>query len=125
MGEFQARTIYFLVFLALFACNCSLLCHGRPLKPVNSPIMPNQDVATSGDAAGASYTNAFEPTTPGNSPGVGHRSFAGEDNKMVAAQSPDVGVSVTQGSESDFKPTDPGHSPGVGHAYQEKIGHLN
>ncbi|CAG7865102.1 precursor of CEP9 [Brassica rapa] len=39
-------------------------------------------------------TEDFAPTTPGNSPGMGHK------------------------KGDDFKPTTPGHSPGVGHAVE-------
>ncbi|XP_061362242.1 precursor of CEP9-like [Gastrolobium bilobum] len=94
---------------------------------VDSPMMPNYEVASFGDS-GEAYTNAFQPTTPGVSPGVGHRNFKGEGNNMkvmVAVESPDVKVSVTEGSKNDFQPTDPGHSPGVGHAQQNKIGNHN
>ena len=75
----------------------------------------NYDTAGFGDS-GAAYTNAFQPTTPGSSPGVGHKKFAGEDKDvkaMVAVQSPDVKVFVN------------GFSPGVGHAYPNKNGQLN
>jgi len=88
-------------------------------KKVNSFVIAKQYVESLGD------TNAFRPTTPGSSPGVGHRKFATEDKDIkatVAIQSPDVKVHVTEGTESGFKPTNPGHSPGVGHAQQNQIG---
>ncbi|GAU39822.1 hypothetical protein TSUD_154520 [Trifolium subterraneum] len=72
------------------------------------------------------HTNAFQPTTPGNSPGVGHRSFAKEDinveSKKVVIQSSDGNISTTDDIINDFKKTDPGHSPGVGHSFNNKIG---
>ncbi|KAK7251065.1 hypothetical protein RIF29_33940 [Crotalaria pallida] len=145
MGISQAMHKYIVVFLTLFACHDSLLTHGRKIKPLNSntnlkpletrvniptpslekkvdsPMMPKLSVATLG-TSGAD-TNAFRPTTPGSSPGVGHKKFGGEDLKaMVVVQSPNVKVHVTEGSKNDFAPTTPGHSPGVGHAYQNKIG---
>lgn len=50
----------------------------------------------------AGYTDDFGPTSPGNSPGIGHKMK--ETNESV------------EGFKDDFKPTTPGHSPGVGHA---------
>ncbi|KAL9326966.1 hypothetical protein ACSQ67_007611 [Phaseolus vulgaris] len=88
-------------------------------KKVDSFAIAKHDVESFGD------TNAFRPTTPGNSPGVGHRKFATQDKDMkatVAVESPDVKVHVTEGTESGFKPTNPGHSPGVGHAQHNQIG---
>ncbi|XP_057419957.1 uncharacterized protein LOC130714095 [Lotus japonicus] len=145
MGRFHVMQNYLAIFLALVACNYLPLTHGRQIKSLNhpsplstgtvavninvptpsserrkieSPMKPNYDVASFGDS-GAGDTHAFRPTTPGNSPGVGHKKFAQdqEDNSMKAM----VGVQSTDG----FKPTNPGHSPGVGHGYQTKIGHLN
>ncbi|XP_061361875.1 precursor of CEP9-like [Gastrolobium bilobum] len=87
---------------------------------VESPMLPKYGAASYGDSG--SDTNAFRPTTPGSSPGVGHRNFAGEDNNMkavVVVKSPDVEVSMTEGI-NDFRPTEPGNSPGVGHPYQHK-----
>ncbi|KAK7309221.1 hypothetical protein RJT34_05773 [Clitoria ternatea] len=136
MVEFQAMHKYFAILLALMACHGSVFSHGRQIKvplkqnsslntntpKVASPIMPKLE-GGSGDS-GANYANGFRPTTPGNSPGIGHRKF-GEDKdmKVVGAlvQSPDVKVSVTKGN--DFRPT--GHSPGVGHSGENKNEHLN
>ncbi|KAK7331099.1 hypothetical protein VNO77_25313 [Canavalia gladiata] len=140
MGKFKALHKYFAVFLALVACYETLLTQGRQIKPLNqhsllssekkkvdSSMIPKLGVASFGDSV--ADVNAFRPTTPGNSPGVGHRKFAAQDKVMKAivstVQSPDVKVYVTEGSENDFRPTDPGHSPGVGHSQQNKIGHLN
>ncbi|XP_061362239.1 precursor of CEP9-like [Gastrolobium bilobum] len=136
MVKFQATLKYFAVFVALVACNDFLLTHGRQIKPsnqhvsipssenkVDSPMMPNYAVPSFGDSD-APYTNGFRPTAPGCSPGVGHCSFSREDNNMkamVVVKSPNVEVSMTEGSKNDFKPTNPGHSPGVGHALQNKI----
>ncbi|RDX66684.1 Precursor of CEP9, partial [Mucuna pruriens] len=86
-------------------------------KKDDSTVTPKNGVA-SFEYSGAAYTNAFRPTKPGNSPGVGHPKFAQEDENMkakVAVQSPDVKVYETQGTTNAFKPTNPGHSPGVGH----------
>ncbi|RDX91300.1 Precursor of CEP9, partial [Mucuna pruriens] len=148
MAIFQATRKYLVIFLALVAFNGSLLAHGRQIKPLNkdthvvvennpfhplthsvdvptpssekkifgSSAMPKQGVETFGDSGGD--TNAFRPTTPGNSPGVGHRKFAQQDKDTetkVAVQSPDVKVYVTEGTTNGLQGTNPGHSPGVGH----------
>lgn len=77
----------------------------------SSSVVPKYGVESFGDSM-SSDTNAFRPTTPGNSPGVGHRKFAPEDKDveaMVASvQSPDhVKVYVTEGTQNQdgFKPT--------------------
>ncbi|KFK28366.1 hypothetical protein AALP_AA8G506000 [Arabis alpina] len=49
----------------------------------------------------AGNTEDFGPTSPGNSPGIGHKM---KENNEIA-----------EGFKDDFKPTTPGHSPGVGH----------
>ncbi|KAG4973241.1 hypothetical protein D0Y65_029085 [Glycine soja] len=153
MGEFQTMHKYFTIFVAvLVACHGSLFAHGRQIKPLNqhssllntkptilaplrtsiklidAPIVPKFKFADvdSGDS-GADHANAFRPTTPGNSPGVGHKKFEGEDKGMkvmgTLVHSPDVKASVADAGsfENDFRPTDPGHSPGVGHPRQNKI----
>lgn len=153
MGKFQARPKYFVVFLALVACinDISLVTHARPIKPLNqhsslntgkvpSPLsektVPSyDDVAASFEDSGATNTNAFRPTTPGGSPGVGHRKFEGEDYKnmkttAVVVESPDVDVKHPatdddEKSKNGFKPTNPGHSPGIGHASQTTFGQKN
>lgn len=141
---------YFLIILALVVCHGSLLTHGRKLKPLNQhsslntntivnnphPSLPSlktniespqYEKASSLGDSNSDNTNAFRPTSPGGSPGVGHRVITSEDNKMkrMVVQSPNVEGFVTEGSKDDFKPTDPGHSPGVGHAYPNKIGQAN
>lgn len=118
----MGRKLHFSLFLALVVCNYFLQSHGRPIpKSLNqdSSVKPEKEVESSHDA------NAFQPTAPGNSPGVGHKHSSEDDSKVKTTSSPDVKVSVTVGSTDDFKRTDPGHSPGVGHDYPNKIGHLN
>ncbi|KAK7386454.1 hypothetical protein VNO78_26692 [Psophocarpus tetragonolobus] len=154
MGLFQATRKCVVIFLILFVFNSFLLTHGRQIKPLSkgtvvvedtplSPLKARTNVPTTSSEKkkvdpsmipkqgvesfvdSNTDTNGFRPTTPGNSPGVGHRKFAqeGEDMKaMVAVQSPDVKVYETEGTTNGFKPTDPGHSPGVGHSQQNKIG---
>lgn len=54
------------------------------------------------DHFAAGYTDDFGPTSPGNSPGIGHKMKENSEHVEVF--------------KDDFKPTTPGHSPGVGHA---------
>ncbi|XP_002877754.2 uncharacterized protein LOC9312107 [Arabidopsis lyrata subsp. lyrata] len=72
----------------------------------------------------AGSTDDFAPTSPGNSPGVGHRkgkvNVEGfqddfkptEGRKLLKTNGQDH---FKTGSTDDFAPTSPGHSPGVGH----------
>nr|XP_004509211.1 precursor of CEP9-like [Cicer arietinum] len=131
MAKFQATIKHFALFLALIACNYSLQSHARLIKPLNQHNVPtstskkNNEVASYFvDSSSEVHTNAFQPTAPGNSPGVGHKYFTEQDINLKAKkiQSPNVEVSVTEDTKNDFKKTDPGHSPGVGHAYQNEIG---
>nr|KYP66860.1 hypothetical protein KK1_013171 [Cajanus cajan] len=149
MGEFRAMHKYLTIFVALFACHGSLFAHGRQIKPLNQhswlntnteghsiinvsddlkvtegPIVPKYEFAEVGSDSGAHYGDAFRPTTPGSSPGVGHKKFEEEKGMKVMGvlvHSPDVKVSVING----FSPTEPGHSPGVGHPRQNKSGKQN
>ncbi|CAJ1942773.1 unnamed protein product [Sphenostylis stenocarpa] len=149
MAKFQTRYQYFFIFLALVAYYASLPAHARKIniKPFNQHSslntktaannvpshkayveLPHYEEARKLEDSGAGHTNDFRPTTPGGSPGVGHGIITSKYSKMksmLAVQSPDVEVSVTEGSKDDFKPTEPGHSPGVGHAYKNKIGQEN
>ncbi|KAK7346539.1 hypothetical protein VNO80_21060 [Phaseolus coccineus] len=149
MAKLQTLHKYFFIFLALVAYHGSLLAYGRKMNinPLNQHSLPNTNTvpnyapshktnsesphyeeASKLEDSGAGNTNAFRPTTPGGSPGVGHEMITSNDNNtksLLAVHSPDAEVSVTEGSKDDFKPTDPGHSPGVGHAYKNKIGQQN
>ncbi|KAE8703767.1 Detected protein of unknown function [Hibiscus syriacus] len=58
-------------------------------------------------------TNAFRPTTPGNSPGAGH-SFGEYDEETE--QKPAGRVGSNNGDKEGFR----GHSPGGGHAFVSK-----
>jgi len=140
MAKFQYTMKYFAPFLALIACNYSLQSHARLIKPLNhhnvpistlekkvdSSIKSNNEVAGYFGHSSEVHTNAFQPTTPGNSPGVGHRYFTEEDfdvnSKKTVAQSHDDNKYVTEDTTNEFQKTNPGHSPGVGHSYQNKIG---
>jgi hypothetical protein len=135
MAKFQYTMKYFALFLALIACNYSLQSHARLIKPLNHhnvPISTSEkkvDSSIKSNNEVASYfgdTNAFQPTTPGNSPGVGHRYFSEEDinvnSKKKVAQSQDDNKYVTEDTTNEFQKTNLGHSPGVGHSYQNKIG---
>ncbi|XP_044470547.1 precursor of CEP9-like [Mangifera indica] len=87
----------------------------------------------------ASDTDDFRPTTPGNSPGAGHKhAFEGEEEldsrvkgdesttvtAAIAIESPPptptlpFGARPTPKHADGFRPTAPGHNPRVGHAIQ-------
>ncbi|CAL0312798.1 unnamed protein product [Lupinus luteus] len=140
MGKFQFQIMhkYIAIFLTLLACHDSLQTQARKINPLNtdttlptssekkvlvSPMIPRYEVSSFRDSK--TDINAFRPTSPGGSPGVGHQyAEEGDDMKaMVVVQSPDVRVHLNnEGSTNGFKPTEPGHSPGVGHVYQNKNG---
>ncbi|KAK3000084.1 hypothetical protein RJ639_023685 [Escallonia herrerae] len=80
-------------------------------KGINPPKAPTQSLGL-GDLA-AQTVDDFRPTTPGNSPGVGH-SFHQEN----------VSHYFTAGNSNDFRPTVPGHSPGVGLKVDESLASL-
>ncbi|KAJ1419116.1 hypothetical protein SESBI_15387 [Sesbania bispinosa] len=131
MGEMHKY--YYAIFLSLVLV---IACHGRQIKQSNQHSLPwlNTIIAPLkvktnlqvkllapidvDSSAGANYANAFRPTTPGNSPGVGHRKFGGENKVMMLVQSPDVKVAAAEAEgifKNGFRPTNPGHSPGIGH----------
>ncbi|CAL5197687.1 unnamed protein product [Lathyrus oleraceus] len=131
MAKFQSMLQHFtLFFLALIVFNYSLQSHARLLKPLDQDNVPastsekkiDSSMNSHNEDSSENHTYAFQPTTPGNSPGVGHRYFTEEKSKKTVVQRPDDNISVTEDTKNDFKKTDPGHSPGVGHAYQNKIG---
>ncbi|CAH9148786.1 unnamed protein product [Cuscuta epithymum] len=82
--------------------------------PPGSPHRP-----TSGGGA-SSHVDTFRPTTPGNSPGVGHHRVAPtliSNNDEIPPGSPYRPTSGGGASShvDTFQPTTPGNSPGVGH----------
>ncbi|POO02773.1 hypothetical protein TorRG33x02_017590 [Trema orientale] len=61
--------------------------------------------------------DAFRPTTPGTSPGVGHPRSISNDSGLVERNNQSNGERhFVTGNKDDFRPTAPGHSPGVGHS---------
>jgi len=114
MAKFQSLQKHLFIFVTLVACYGSLVAHGRKinikalkqhLPPLETNFeSPHYEESRKMEDSGAGSTNAFRPTTPGGSPGVGH--------EMITS-------SMAEVSKSEG----PGHSPGVGHAYhQNKIG---
>ncbi|KAL1569427.1 hypothetical protein AAHA92_00908 [Salvia divinorum] len=81
---------------------------GRQLKEANEGVKigAGKHEVRPPVASTLSHTETFQPTTPGNSPGVGH-SFATKYHSMEE---------VKAGKTDGFQPTTPGHSPGVGHS---------
>ncbi|KAI9113409.1 hypothetical protein K1719_015336 [Acacia pycnantha] len=137
MGE--AILKYLAIVVVLVAFNEVIITQGRQIKISNQNSKMNKDtsidntIPTSlgkddGDSNG-DHLSAHRPTTPGNSPGVGHKIFGVEKEdikaKMVAVESPDAKHYYFETSEESkpyYKSTDPGHSPGVGHAvHQNKV----
>ncbi|CAJ1942777.1 unnamed protein product [Sphenostylis stenocarpa] len=146
MAKFQTLHKYLYIILALVAGHVSLLAHARKthIKALNqhyySPTTntvandpqlhlpslktnvesPHYEKASKLEDSGAGSTNAFRPTTPGGSPGVGHGIITSEDHNNMKSS-----MVVVQTGE-DTKSEGPGHSPGVGHAsYLNKIGQGN
>ncbi|KAJ0040787.1 hypothetical protein Pint_28088 [Pistacia integerrima] len=64
----------------------------------------------------ASYKNDFRPTTPGNSPGVGHKHAKDEEEEKEIFPPTSFGES-TASDKNDFQPTTAGNSPGAGHKH--------
>lgn len=93
----------FVLFLALTACLETQFTQGRQLKGSDAKLVsaprppPPPELMSSSEVGGV---DSFQPTTPGNSPGVGH-SFT---------------TMAAPGKTDGFQPTTPGHSPGVGHS---------
>ncbi|KAL5557039.1 hypothetical protein UlMin_039275 [Ulmus minor] len=97
------------IILALFAFHEILSVHGiRQVKPSKN----NQEQLNKIEAAKS--VNAFRPTTPGSSPGVGHHSF-GEQHFITGTKDDYGNSSEVVFHKDDFRPTTPGNSPGVGH----------
>ncbi|KAI9113446.1 hypothetical protein K1719_015373 [Acacia pycnantha] len=136
MGGLQAILNYVVVVIILIAFHEVVITQGRQIKALNQQHfwiskdstfesnVPTSSAEMAVNAISNKITNgdvsAYRPTTPGNSPGVGHRKSGVEDKDMkekVGVHSPpEVEYSLTEGSKTDFRPTDPGHSPGVGHS---------
>ncbi|XP_010412699.1 PREDICTED: uncharacterized protein LOC104699044 [Camelina sativa] len=64
-------------------------------------------------------TDDFAPTSPGHSPGVGHKKGNANVEKFKDDFKPTEGTNgqnhFKTGSTDDFAPTSPGNSPGIGH----------
>ncbi|KAL8117607.1 hypothetical protein AgCh_015473 [Apium graveolens] len=111
------------IILAVITCHGILSGEGRQLKLTKRQV---------GSSTIAEPINDFRPTTPGNSPGVGHSyaehsvvvqpNAAGDDMKLLKKESKKEftrkqKVSTVENSIDGFRPTAPGNSPGVGHSY--------
>ncbi|KAM5576495.1 precursor of CEP9-like [Rosa sericea] len=92
--------------------------HPNNLKgQVKSAVVKNQGHFGKSGTAAYNDEEDFRPTTPGNSPGAGHKSLQGSEPKTLVG----VGKYFATGTKEDYRPTQPGHSPGVGHAFQENV----
>lgn len=130
------------IILAVITYHGILSAEGRQLKPTKRQVGV-QTVSSTKDklppstrsmesSTIAEPINDFRPTTPGNSPGVGHSyaehsvviqpNEAGDDMKLPRKESKQdftskQKVSTVANSIDGFRPTAPGNSPGVGHSY--------
>lgn len=94
-------------------------------KEVLPPPTPTKSSDIGDSVTG--YADDFRPTTPGNSPGVGHSFAEGDEDieqepaagSMRSSNANDKHSNIA-GDKDDFRPTNPGHSPGVGHAFLSK-----
>ncbi|XP_054808794.1 precursor of CEP9-like [Prosopis cineraria] len=148
----EAILKYLAVVVVLVASREVVRTQGRQIKAWNQHSKTNKDTAIDGiiptsskkavdeslhnvnsvpedSSNGDHIISTYRPTTPGNSPGVGHRKFGEESRdtktKEVVVESPDAKhyySAMSKGSETYFKPTEPGHSPGVGHAAHQNKG---
>lgn len=85
-------------------------------KEVFQPMSPNGQSSPEVGSSLTVHVNGFQPTAPGNSPGVGHSSRGRKQIEQKApSTTPNLAYSL-EGSTDDFRPTAPGRSPGVGHS---------
>ncbi|KAK4260071.1 hypothetical protein QN277_003239 [Acacia crassicarpa] len=147
MGGLQAILNYVVVVIILIiAFHEVVITQGRQIKALNQQHfwinkdttfesnVPTSSAEMAVNASSNKNTNgdvsAYRPTTPGNSPGVGHRKSGEEAKDMkakvaVVQSPPEVEYSLDEGSKTDFRPTDPGHSPGIGHSENNgKVGRV-
>ncbi|KAH1113469.1 hypothetical protein J1N35_006847 [Gossypium stocksii] len=125
----EFRPMHTFAAFLLIACHLLLSVEGRILKSVSKddpkrvfPPPPTTETSYFGDSV-EGHKEDFRPTTPGNSPGVGH-SFP-EDDEDIADRKP--GSFSLQGNskqsiardEDGLRPTTPGNSPGAGHSFED------
>ncbi|KAL9464341.1 hypothetical protein AB3S75_002024 [Citrus x aurantiifolia] len=130
MAKIQSIISTCIILAALIACHAILSSEGRQIKSMNR----KETISTEGkkeilppigyqESAAAHEEDDFRPTTPGNSPGVGHShhtldNIEDVESKVVGTSNIAAGHSVG-GFKDDFRPTSPGHSPGIGHKNAE------
>lgn len=133
------------IILAVITCHGILSAEGRQLKPMKRQVgvptvsstkdkFPPPSTRSMESSTVAEPIEDFRPTTPGNSPGVGHSypehsvviqtNKAGDVMKLLTNTKESKQefaskqkVSTVQNSIDGFRPTAPGNSPGVGHSY--------
>lgn len=131
------------IILAVITCHGILSAEGRQLKPMKRQAgvqtvsstkdkIPPPSTRSMESSTVAEPVDDFRPTTPGNSPGVGHSyaehsavvqpNEAGDVMKLLNKESKqeftsEQKVSTVENSIDGFRPTAPGNSPGVGHSY--------
>nr|XP_011464245.1 PREDICTED: uncharacterized protein LOC105351500 [Fragaria vesca subsp. vesca] len=92
--------------------------HNNLKGEFKSAVVKNQGHFAKLGAPAYNDEEDFRPTTPGNSPGAGHKSLQVSEPKTVVVAGRNY---FTAGTKEDYRPTQPGHSPGVGHALQENV----
>lgn len=132
-----------IILAAVITCTGILSAEGRQIKPMKGHVgvqtvlstndkFPPPSTTGTESATVAEPINDFRPTTPGNSPGVGHSyaehrgvvqpneagdamTLLGKETKQESPRKQKV--STVANSIDGFRPTAPGNSPGVGHFY--------
>lgn len=114
-SHFQAICQCAILLVTIFTAIGALQIQGRPLNPTTKqelkPHFPATSLRTGLGESDVEKKDDFRPTTPGNSPGVGHHFVEGSGTAAGGRS-----VHYVKGLKDDFRPTTPGHSPGIGHA---------
>ncbi|KAL9158138.1 hypothetical protein ABFS82_08G048200 [Erythranthe guttata] len=115
------KHIHMFVFLILALIITKIqFSEGRQIKAMMTTTSVVADHREGENSIGGSKheKDGFQPTTPGNSPGVGH-SFEGQkrNNGQQIKEQADLNFNSPAGKADAFQPTTPGHSPGVGHSF--------
>ncbi|KAK3222464.1 hypothetical protein Dsin_009489 [Dipteronia sinensis] len=135
MAEIRSMYKRLILVVVLVACHAFLSAEGRQIKSINKKEITENKQGSSNsinskneifppptmsfEDSEASYKDAFRPTTPGNSPSVGHSFTQDQQNaesKLVVADNSQKAGHFITGDKNDFRP----RAPGVGHAFQNK-----
>lgn len=110
--DFQAHKSIILLVLLISYLKLVLLIEARPMKS----MYKTESNAVEGK-------EDFRPTTPGDSPGVGHKEESTDEFLPHPPGSRPGAPNNSPPNVDNFRPTTPGNSPGVGHhSHVEDIG---